>query len=574
MVRTRAVMRSDASWSNYGVPFLLNQGIVVQNGSRLTLTAGTELRFGFGQRIRVSTNSEEGTLVAVGTPEAPIRMVPNGGSGNWDGLLLDSNLGPATVVRHVRVEDFSGTQAGGVRVDNPVSGAVGRPIIEDCLIQSAAPDAVGIHLSGSAEVSSFENNVLDVPRFAVDAPLSGFDDVLGASNVYEAPLQVRAGSTTGIDMVWVEPEASDTSTQPIRPTGNLSVLDGSLRIGEGTQVQMPLNAQLAILESQLVVEGSETDPVVFAPAPGAAYWSRILLRGGNASGPSRINYAVLDTAGANPALGADPGRTALRVEASGASTAIPQISNTTITGSNGYGMTFSDLEHCNGLCDDNTVVGSRFSALRMHANYIGRFGDGNALAGNDTSSTLGHEGVWVVDDRVDVSATWPLVDVPYVIQGNVDVRESSPLDPIPVLTLLPGTELRFASERRLRVGENGDGILDAQGTEADPIVFTTVDSTTPVFWRGLAFGQGSDGSILDRFTVSYGGSVTNTGNLNFLSGSLVTVGAGALTDGNQFAGVISSGAAPSFVGPQSERVYVGNTSNCIRDVAAGTCEPL
>jgi hypothetical protein len=257
-----------------------------------------------------------------------------------------------------------------------------------------------------------------------------------------------------------------------------------------------------------------------------------------------------------------------------------------IVNSNGYGMTFANSTHCAGGCNGNTIVGSRFSAVRMYANFIGRFGASNALAGNNTSGTLGHEGVWVVGDTVDTTATWPANDVPYVVHGNIDLRRPSPspVDPIPVLTIEPGTELRFASNRRLRVGAGNDGILEAVGTSMEPITFTSIDTVSPVFWRGIDFNQGSGGSILDHVIVSHGGQSENTGNVNFRIGSAVTVGAATFAYSEDYAAVIYSGSAPMFTGPSTDRVYTfnGQESNpgvgdpafdCVRDVAAGTCTP-
>jgi hypothetical protein len=253
--------------------------------------------------------------------------------------------------------------------------------------------------------------------------------------------------------------------------------------------------------------------------------------------------------------------------------------------SNGYGMTFGNGTHCDDMCDDNTIVGSRFSALRMLANFIGRFGRGNTLAGNNTSGTIEHEGIWVAGDAVDTSATWPANDVPYIVHGDIELRQSYPLDPTPVMTIEPGAELRFASDRRLRVGEGNDGVLDARGTQSEPIVFTSIDTTAPTFWRGIDFNQGSNGSVLDHVVVSYGGRGNGTGNVNFRSGSVVSVGAATLSLSEEYAAVIYSGSAPMFTGPATDRVYElnGQASNpgvgdpaydCVRDIPNGTCNPL
>ncbi len=582
-VRGSIVSRSNAAWTNYGVPFYLNDGLVVRGGSTMSVPPGTEMRFAPNKRFQVSTNVEQGTLVAAGTPDAPIRMV--GDSGIWRGILLDDLIQAGTVLRNVRVEGLSAGVAGGLRVDDPANPGDRIAIIENCLIQSSDPGSVGIYLSSSAGVSSFENNVLDVDGISVSATMGGFDDVLGLSNTYEAPLRVRGGTIAAADMVWTKPLASDASTQPIRPTGGLTVTSGSLTIHAGNHIEMPLDGHLTMTNSQLVVDGTSSEPVVFAPAAGVPYWSRIRLRGTGSGGVSRIVHAVLEAAGSDPTQGPATGRAAIVVDANGGFPATPTVSNTMIVGSNGYGMTFANSAHCGGGCNDNTIVGSRFSAVRIYANFIGRFGTGNALAGNNASATLGHEGVWVLGDIVDTSATWPSNGAPYVVQGNIEVRRSSPAAALPVLTIEPGAELRFASDRRLRVGAGNDGVLDARGTSTQPITFTSIDTVTPVFWRGLDFNQGSGGSVLDWVVVSYGGRSENTGNVNFRSGSDVMIGAVDFTHSEDYAAVIYSGSAPMFTGPSSARLYTlnGQESNpgagdpafdCVRDVAANTCTQL
>ena len=579
-VRGSVVSRANAAWKNFDVPFYLSNGILVRGGSTMTVAPGTEMRFASSRRLQVSTGAEEGTLVASGTPAMPIRIIAD--AGDWDGILLAGLIQAGTVLRNVRVEGVSGTVTGGIRVDNPGNPGDRVAIVENCLVQSGEAGSVGVYLSGNARVSSFENNVLDVVELSVNAALGGFDDLLGSSNIYEAPLRVRGSSIAGEDMLWSRPAASDSSTQPIQPTGALAVTDGSLTIRAGNQILMPSDGQLTMTNSQLVVDGTSSQPVLFEPIAGAAFWNRVRLRGSASAGTSRINHAVLEGAGSDPALAVSSRRAAIVVENRDGVPATPAVSDTMIVNSNGYGMTFADATHCGARCNDNTIVGSRFSAVRIHANFIGRFGTGNLLAGNNTSVTSGHEGMWVVGDAVDETAIWPANDVPYVVQGNIELRRSTPLDPLPVLTIEPGAELRFASDVRLRVGDGNDGVLDARGTSADPVTFTSLDTVSPTFWRGIDFGQGSDGSILDRVLVSYGGSGANTGNLNFRSGSVAVIGAVAFTHSADYAAVVYSGSAPMFTGPSTDRVYTmnGQRSNpgdgdplfdCVRDVAANTC---
>ena len=581
-VRGSTVARAASAWTNYGVPFYLSSGLVVRGGALMSVEPGTELRFAPNRRLQVSTGGGSGegaTFVGSGDPQSPIRMLAD--STPWNGVHFDDNVQAGTVLRNVRIEGFSGTVNGGLRLDPGASPA----IVESCLIQSDESGAVAVYVASGASVSSFENNVLDTERLTVDAALPAFSELLQTSNTYEAPVRVRSGATNGADMVWTRPLASDSSPQAIEAANSLNIAGGSLSIAAGNRIEMPLNTQFTTTDAQLLVDGTAGDPVVFEPASGVAYWQGLRLRGAGAQGVSRLTSVVLRDAGSDPALGASTQRAALIAEARNGVPATPSITDTSIVDSNGYGMVFNDTTHCGGMCDGNTISGARFSALRMHANFVGRFGAGNVLAGNNTSGTPGHDGVWVMGDQVDQSATWPALDVPYLVQGNIELRRSYPLDPLPVLSIEPGAELRFAEDRRLRVGEGNDGVLDARGTALAPILFTTIDELTPVFWRGIEFSQGSDGSTLDHVIVSYGGRNDNAGNVNFLMGSVVSVGVATFSHAEDYAAVIYSGSAPMFTGPSSDRTYelngqesipgAGDPSfDCVRDVAAGTCDAL
>ena len=579
-IRGSWVSRAVSNWSNYGIPFYATAGLVVRDGATLSLQPGTEIRFAPNTRLQVAVpaaGSEAGGLVASGTPSAPIRMLAD--AGVWGGIFIDDDGLPGTVLRHVRVESFSGTPNGGLRVDTPQPVV----IVESCLFRSSEPGSIGIYASGNAAMGSFENNIVDVAGLSVSAPLAPFDVLVGSSNVYEAPLRVRASTASG-NLSWPRPQASDGSTQPIRPDGNLTISRGSLFIAAGNRIEMPQNGQLTVVDGELEIDGSSAEPVLFAPAAGASYWYRIRLRGSSGTGASRISHAVLDAAGSDPTLGPGTSRAAIVVESNEGLEATPSVVETVVTDSNGYGMTFARGTHCAGGCTGNTITGSRFSAVRMFANSVGRFGSGNALSGNNTSATSGHEGVWVSGDEVNISATWPAYDVPYVVHGDIEVRRQYPLDPVPVMNVEPGAELRFAENRRLRVGDGNDGILDARGTLSQPIVFTSIDVATPVFWRGLEFAQGSNGSILDKVVLAYGGGNSSIGNLSFRMGSVVSVGAAIFVQGEDYAAVVYPGSAPMFTGPVNDRLYqlngqgsipgAGDPSfDCVRDISTGTCEP-
>jgi hypothetical protein len=94
-------------------------------------------------------------------------------------------------------------------------------------------------------------------------------------------------------------------------------------------------------------------------------------------------------------------------------------------------------------------------------------------------------------------------DTEYLVTVDVTVTSNA------ILTIQPGTTIRFASGKYLRMGGGTPGSLIADGTPVDPVVFTG-ESATPGYWDGLWFPDNSDalgaGSVLDNCVIEYGGS--------------------------------------------------------------------
>ncbi|HWH71336.1 MAG TPA: Ig-like domain-containing protein, partial [Candidatus Sulfotelmatobacter sp.] len=91
-------------------------------------------------------------------------------------------------------------------------------------------------------------------------------------------------------------------------------------------------------------------------------------------------------------------------------------------------------------------------------------------------------------------------------QGTVDILQSLTVVSNAVLTIAPGTTVRFASGTGLSVQQ---GALVANGTALDPIVFTSADdrsglSAAPGNWNGITLGSGAGASVLRHVFVKYG----------------------------------------------------------------------
>lgn len=92
----------------------------------------------------------------------------------------------------------------------------------------------------------------------------------------------------------------------------------------------------------------------------------------------------------------------------------------------------------------------------------------------------------------------------WVVTGSVDVRSGAKL------IVVPGTTLTFASGAGLTISE---GILDAEGAEGLPIVFTGAEDT-PGYWHGVSFSNAnSQHNRLSHVTIEYAGGQTYGGGL-------------------------------------------------------------
>jgi parallel beta-helix repeat protein len=115
------------------------------------------------------------------------------------------------------------------------------------------------------------------------------------------------------------------------------------------------------------------------------------------------------------------------------------------------------------------------------------------------------------------------------------------------LTINPGVSISFTNGASLTV----NGTLNAVGTAAEPITFTSPGSVTPGSWGNIVFnGSGAASSIISYANIQYGGGI------QFLSGANATLENSTISNCTQ--GVYIYQAAPSITNNQ--------INNCIQGV--------
>ncbi len=259
------------------------------------------------------------------------------------------------------------------------------------------------------------------------------------------------------------------------PGGNPHIVDADvtyrrgawLTIEPGSMVKFENNTAIYFGfygPSGLKAIGTASAPVWFtsnqaAPAPGD--WNGLLF-GDSTTAGTRLSYCTIEYGGPHTYGFLDAA--AIKIAGKGL---VDEISDCTIRygGMNGVHCTDSSGF---GTFRNNIVTSNLGYALRIGPQLAERLEASNTLTGNDSAGVE-------LRGRLSVSTTWPNLGVPYVINA-VTVGDSTNS---PVLTIGPGTEVRFKSGGWLQSGKayaSLPGRIVADGSEGR-IRFTSAAGT-------------------------------------------------------------------------------------------------
>jgi len=108
----------------------------------------------------------------------------------------------------------------------------------------------------------------------------------------------------------------------------------------------------------------------------------------------------------------------------------------------------------------------------------------------------------IIAEDITEDTTWLRSSSPYILEGSWTVQENA------TLTIEPGVVIKM---RRQPTGKGVFGVtgrLNAVGTQAEPIVFTSYDDSGPGEWSGILFlqmGQQRASGLLEHVVIRNGG---------------------------------------------------------------------
>lgn len=268
-------------------------------------------------------------------------------------------------------------------------------------------------------------------------------------------------------------------------------VESDLIIEPGTVLKFKEDAGIYVGYSSygsLKANGTADKPILFTSAAGvksAGDYIGIYFYA-NASKSSILSYCNFEYAG-----GKEYSEAAIYVEYTSVS-----INNCTITKNAGIGV-----ENYNGLFGsfaNNNISDCPGYLIKCPALCAGSIEPNNILVGN---------GVLITNSDIESKAiTFSKLSVPYIVDG-ISVQNSGSL------TIEPGAILKFLANANIYIGFGSYGKLVADGTLANPIVFTSAaGSPSSGDWGSINFYQETEtGSLLNYCKIQYAGGDTGNG---------------------------------------------------------------
>jgi parallel beta-helix repeat protein len=481
--------------------YIIKGSLTISGGGHLTIPAGTTIKFESGGKI-VVTEANSG-LTASGSADFPIKFTSvsnNASNGDWDYINFTSTATGNSELSYCIIEYGGGyaTSYGGTLW---VEGA--KISVDNCTFKNSG--AHGVVCEDDGYFNSFTNNTL-MNNTLYDIHIDGnYAHTIGTGNNIEGQgIYMNGDVIEQANATWL------LQTAPYTIDGSMHVNasgGASLTIEAGNTIQFTDGSDIRIGGAgnfgTLKAQGTAELPITFTSSSiqkDYGQWDYIEFETG-ATSNSILEHCIVEAAG-----GYADYVGAIHIEDSYVS-----IKNTEIRKSATYGITVNSEAYF-AECTDNNIPDCQSYAIQIAGNSAHTIGTGNTY-----EDVLGIEVYSGTIDQNEV--TWKAQTTPYVLTGNLRVESSS----ASTLIIEPGSTLKFTDGNGLYIGAGDFGKLIANGTQANPITFTTAAPSggeQPGQWDGIFFEENTlSGSVLNYCSISYGGGYADNyynGNINLL----------------------------------------------------------
>lgn len=518
----------------------------------ITVEAGSELHMGPDSSFSLGLSEDDGALVVEGSAEAPVLFIgrdSTGADNRWDGLDIGVLGTVSTTVEHARFvrcgarEDDGSPRAAAacVRMSTTAGASL---VLQDVAFEDAS---VAVRVSGDTAPTTLAG--LDFDATTQVGLVLPADHVGIVQETFPFPNpdgvhRIEDGTTSRVtaDARWVGQPVPWETNYDLVVTGDDTVVDGdpgpTLTLEAGFTLALPEGAALEVgteNPAAITTEGTPTSPVQLRPRTEGTRIDGLVL-GEALSGADLVGLHLLAGGGAST---------------EGASLRVQQVEDEVEVV-----VEQSTFEDC-----AQTGVSTLDADLFRFASFSeNTFLDCAAplILRPDTAASISGDQTWEGDTFVNLLRTGPItrdgswadLGLPWRFEDDAARGGEYAVDA--VLTIAPGSDLRFAEETRITVAEAGAGALVAVGSATAPVSFRAADTE----WEGIVFAPGSDGSSLGFAEVGEGGQLADNtvqGCITVLEGAtdISIVDSHVLGCGQ--AGISAIGATPPFAS------FAGNT---------------
>lgn len=172
----------------------------------------------------------------------------------------------------------------------------------------------------------------------------------------------------------------------------------------------------------------------------------------------------------------------------------------------------------------------------------------------------------LVDQDITTNTTWTKNKI-YFVQGNIEINNNA------ILTIEPGTTIKFDKDAELDVGNSSYGTVIAKGTADDPIIFTSNTSVkTEGDWYGIWLYSAANNCDFEYCTFEYGGGYSSDDGVMNLDGTNATFRSCTFQNNDSY-GVCASNAgfdafsANTFANNSTNPIYV--YSQYVQEIGTG-----
>lgn len=302
-----------------------------------------------------------------------------------------------------------------------------------------------------------------------------------------APVQVLSSTIT-----------TNISFNATMETGSTYIIDGTiyvdgatLTIEPGVTVKFAKKSSLVFGVHQdgarLIANGTSSKPIVFTSNeyyPAEGDWNNIKFTSGAVN--SSLKHCKILYGGG---LSGDNGI----IDINDCAVA---IENCTIEYSENRGIDLDD-DGSFSRFTGNIIRNCENEAICLYVNSVHTIGANNKISDSPILVKGG-------DFRQEFSKKWRYQEVPFIIEGTVNVYSS----PGSKLTIDAGNTIKFKEGGVFSIGTDGvSGTLVAKGTADSIITFTSAETyRNEGDWSGLLFDKGaSNGCVVNNCIVEYGG---------------------------------------------------------------------